>query len=87
MRIKLTLVDGTVQYLETQSFNLCPVKDMIPEILEAKVYTDHGRLLARRRRKNWKHYIEHEYKPLPKPEAPAEAPAEAPQEPPAEAQA
>lgn len=85
MRIKLTLVDGTVQYLETQSFNLCPVKDMFPEILEAKVYTDHGRLLARRRRKHWKHYIKHEYKPEPAPQEPVQEPvAEQPTQEPAE---
>lgn len=72
MRIKLILVDGTVQFLESQAFALSPVETMKPEILEAKVYTDRGRLLVRRRRKNWKRYIEHEYKP----EAPSEVPTQ-----------
>ena len=72
MRVKVILVDGTVQYFETPNYALSPVKTMHPDILEVKVYTNHGRLLARRRRKNWKHYIKYEYKPLPPQDPPAE---------------
>ena len=82
MRIKLTLVDGTIQFIETQSFALSPVETMRSEILEAGVYTDNGKLLAKRRRKNWEHYIKYEYKPESVPQEPvAEQPTQAPVEP------
>lgn len=72
MRVKLVLVDGTVQFLEPASYAVSKVETMHPDILEVKVYTDHGRLLAVRRRKHWKHYIKYEYKPLPPEQPPAE---------------
>lgn len=85
MRIKLILVDGTIQFIETQSFALSPVKTMRSEILEACVYADNGKLLAKQRRKNWKHYIKYEYKPEPAPQEPVQEPvAEQPTQEPAE---
>lgn len=67
--------------MESTDFSLGPIETMHPDILEAKVYTDRGRLLGVRRRKHWKHYKEHEYKPLPpQEEAPAEETQEQPEE-------
>ena len=80
MKVKLTLVDGTIRFMEAVTdYAIGPIESMHPDILEAKVYTDHGRLLALRRRKNWKYYKEHEYKPLP-PEEPAAENPEPPKE-------
>ena len=65
MRVQITLVDKTVQFLETQTFALSPVETMRSDILEAKIFTNEGKLLAVRRRKHWNHYIKYEYKPEP----------------------
>jgi hypothetical protein len=65
MRVQIILVDKTVQFLETKTFALSPVETMRSDILEAKIFTDEGKLLAVRRRKHWNHYIKYEYKPEP----------------------
>lgn len=69
MLIKLNLVDGSTQFIERADFNVSTLKDMNPDILQVVVYSPTtGRVIARKRRMFWKHYIKHVYKPLPNPE-------------------
>jgi hypothetical protein len=62
--VKLKLVNGNTDVFLEEKFSLCPVKEMHPDILEAKIYAD-GRLIASKKRLFQWVYKKFFYKPLP----------------------
>lgn len=67
--VKLKLVDGNVQIFSTENFVVTPVKDMMPEILDVKVYSE-GKVIQHTKRKHQWYYKKYVYKPTPKEEQP-----------------
>lgn len=65
MIVKVKLVNGSVGIFTAEKYLLSRLEDMHPDILEAKVMTDKGKVIAKLKRRRQKHYILHEYKPLP----------------------
>ena len=72
MTVKLKLVNGHVEIFKTENYVVSKPKEMHPDILDCRVYTDNGKLLAHRRRRFQKFYIKYQYKPLP-PQPPKES--------------
>lgn len=62
--VKLKMVDGNTDVFLAEKFSLCPVKEMHPDILDAKVYAD-GKLIAGKKRLFQWVYKKFIYKPLP----------------------
>lgn len=62
--VKLKMVNGGTEVFSTERFSLSPVKDMHPDILDAKVYADR-KLIARKKRLFQWLYKKYFYKPLP----------------------
>ena len=65
MVIKLLLVGGHIELFKTEQYKLSTVKEMHPDILKVWVYSDEGKLLAKRQRLFKKFYVKYKYKPLP----------------------
>lgn len=65
MTVKLLLVNGYIELAKTDKYRLVPVKEMHPDILKVWVYSDKGKLLAKRQRLFKKFYVKYKYKPLP----------------------
>ena len=65
MTVKLKLVDGSTEIFTTDKYRVSTIEEMHPDILDVKVYADSGRRLMHLKRRNQKHYIKYEYKPLP----------------------
>lgn len=65
MIVKLKLVNGAVELFETEKYSFVRIENMHPDILEAYVISDTGKVLTKIKRRRQKHYIKHEYKPLP----------------------
>lgn len=62
---KFKLVDGSIQLAEKDSFELSPVANMHPDLLEVTAYTSEGKRLVKIKRHFQRYYIKHKYKPLP----------------------
>lgn len=65
--VKLKLVNGRTEIFQTEGYIVSPVKEMIPEILEVKVYIG-NKVIKRCRRKFQWFYKKYLYKPTPKEE-------------------
>lgn len=61
--VKVKLVHGNIEVFETESYNLSPVKQMHPGILEVWVYAE-GKKLAHIKRHFQKFYKKFLYKPV-----------------------
>lgn len=62
--VKLKLVNGRTEIFQTEGYVVSPVKEMIPEILEVKVYIG-NKVIKRCRRKFQWFYKKYLYKPSP----------------------
>ena len=69
MIIKLNYVDGFTKFVQTDDFELSPLSLMRNEILSAEVFSDAGKKLFKRKRRNLRKYIKN-YKPSPLPDPP-----------------
>ena len=61
--VKVKLVHGNIEIFETKSYNLSPVKEMHPDILEVWIYAE-GKKLAHLKRHFQKFYKVFLYKPV-----------------------
>lgn len=73
MIIKVKLVDGTVEFNQTDKYAFSKIEDCHPAILEATLYTNQGKKLKTLKRRRQKFYVKYEYKPI-QTEIEAEAP-------------
>ena len=64
MIIKVKLVDGTIEFNQTDKYAFSKIKDCHPAILEATLYTDQGKKLKTLKRRRQKFYVKYEYKPV-----------------------
>ena len=64
--VKLKLVNGNTEIFSTENYVVCPVKNMHPDILDAKVYVGTKKIKHTRRRFQW-FYKKYLYKPVPTP--------------------
>lgn len=62
--VKLKLVNGNIEMFETENYVVSKVKEMHPDILDVKVYTTSGKLIAHRRRWRQRFYKKYLYKPV-----------------------
>ena len=63
--VKLKMVNGQTEIFHTEGYIVSPVKEMMPEILEVKVYIG-NKVIKRCRRKFQWFYKKYLYKPSPK---------------------
>ena len=63
--VKLKLVNGRTEIFQTEGYIVSTVKEMMPEILEVKVYIG-NKVIKRSRRKFQWFYKKYLYKPSPK---------------------
>lgn len=64
MIVKLKTVQGNIEIFRTKSYVISKVKDMHPDILDVKVYSETGHLLAHRWRWRQRFYKKYIYKPV-----------------------
>ena len=63
--VKLKLVNGRTEIFQTEGYIVSTIKEMVPEILEVKVYIG-NKVIKRSRRKFQWFYKKYLYKPSPK---------------------
>lgn len=63
--LKLKLVDGSIEYVETEKYTFSTMAECHPGILEATLYSAAtGKRLHTLKRRFQKYYIKHKYKPV-----------------------
>lgn len=63
--VKLKLVNGRTEIFQTEGYVVSTIKEMVPEILDVKVYIGNKVVKHSRRKFQW-FYKKYLYKPLPK---------------------
>lgn len=64
MIVKLKLVKGAYEVFRTRSYMVGSIKDMHPDILDVKIYTDAGIRIFHRKRRRQRFYEKYLYKPV-----------------------
>lgn len=50
MTVKLYRADGQIEIFKTENYVICKIKDFHPIICKVEVYTDSGKLIAKKKR-------------------------------------
>lgn len=64
LTVRLKLVNGNIEVFKTDEYIISKIKEMHPDILDVKVYTSTGKLIAHRRRWRQRFYKKYLYKPV-----------------------
>ena len=79
MTVRIKTVKGDVEWFMTANYTIANLKEMHPDILDVKIFTDLGKRLYHKRRPFQRFYKRFKYKPLTQQEEqPAETPAPEP---------